>query len=264
MPAPGPQVGSPSPSARRRRWLLNRAPAGDTSGQPTESSADALPSCPLLASVLKLMQDPPPLTWVFTGDSITHGALYTEGHRSFPEHFSERVRWELRRFHDVVINTGVCGERTEGLLSSLDARVLRFRPEVAFILIGMNDCLSGVRGREPFRRNLQSLIERLREAGVIPVLQTPNLIYTPNATSRCDLPAYVQIIREEAAHMEAALIDHWSDWCVAKPEVGSILPWLQDESIHPNQFGHRHMTQTICRALGVFDPHSLTCGLPTA
>ena len=34
-----------------------------------------------------------PLTWVFTGDSITHGAKHTAGCRSYPEHFAERVRW---------------------------------------------------------------------------------------------------------------------------------------------------------------------------
>jgi hypothetical protein len=81
-----------------------------------------------LAAIHRLLQDAAPITWVFTGDSITHGALYTEAQRSYPEHFSERVRWELRRFQDVVINTGVCNERAEGLLAALDARILRFRP----------------------------------------------------------------------------------------------------------------------------------------
>jgi hypothetical protein len=32
------------------------------------------------------------LTWVLTGDSITHGAWFTNGARSYPEHLAERVR----------------------------------------------------------------------------------------------------------------------------------------------------------------------------
>ena len=36
-------------------------------------------------------------TWVFYGDSITHGAAHTHGWRSFPEIFQERVRWELKK-----------------------------------------------------------------------------------------------------------------------------------------------------------------------
>src|SRR6185369_2185909 len=93
-------------------------------GGVTEASAG-------LAAVTHLLRGTQPTTWVFTGDSITHGALFTEGWRSFPEHFAERVRWELRRFHDVVINTGVCGERSGGLLANLESRMLRFHPDVA-------------------------------------------------------------------------------------------------------------------------------------
>ena len=36
-----------------------------------------------------------PITWLFTGDSITHVAKHTGGYRSYPELFSERIRWEL-------------------------------------------------------------------------------------------------------------------------------------------------------------------------
>ena len=260
MPAPGTPGSPPSAVKRRRRWLLNRSTPAATDGV---LASDVGLSCPLLAAVQRLMQDTAPITWVFTGDSITHGSLKTEGQRSYPEHFSERVRWEMRRFEDVVINTGVCNERSEGLLAAIDSRILRFQPEVAFILIGMNDCIAGLRGREQFRKNLTAIVERLRENSVLPVLQTPNLIYTPNASSRTDLPAYIQIIREVAVQMETALVDHWNDWCQARPEVGAILTWLQDASIHPNGIGHRVMAHSICRALGVFDPHSLTCSLAT-
>ncbi|MBL8294024.1 MAG: SGNH/GDSL hydrolase family protein, partial [Bryobacterales bacterium] len=69
-----------------------------------------------------------PLTWVFTGDSITHGALHTMGWRSYPEHFAERVRWELRRVRDIVINTGISGDRMPRLVGDAEWRVHRFRP----------------------------------------------------------------------------------------------------------------------------------------
>jgi acyl-CoA thioesterase I len=255
MPAPG----STSP-ARRRRILINQARQAALAAPEAESPLRG--ECPFRGAVARLLEGPDPITWVFAGDSITHGALYTEGHRCFVEHFGERVRWELRRFDDMVLNAGVCGERTDGLLAALDRRVLRFRPEVVGLLLGMNDCLAGVRGREPFRRNLRELVGRIRQAGAFPVLQTPNLIYTPNATSRCDLPAYVQIIREESAQLETPLIDHWHDWCQTHPELGAVLRWLQDESIHPNLLGHRAMAQSLFRALGLFDSHSLTCTLP--
>lgn len=77
-----------------------------------------------------------PITWVITGDSITHGAWYTEGGRSYTEHLAERVRGELLRFRDFVINTGVSGEVATGLLKDFDWRVLRFKPDVVSINLG--------------------------------------------------------------------------------------------------------------------------------
>src|SRR6185369_10691115 len=68
-----------------------------------------------LAGIKRLLAGKAALTWVFTGDSITHGALHTLGWRSYPEHFAERVRWELKRMRDVVINTGISGDTIPGV-----------------------------------------------------------------------------------------------------------------------------------------------------
>jgi lysophospholipase L1-like esterase len=214
-----------------------------------------------LAAVTRILRDSQPATWVFTGDSITHGALFTEGWRSFPEHFAERVRWELRRFHDVVINTGICGERSGDLCNSLEDRVLRFGPDVALVLIGMNDALAGPAGRTEFERNLIEIVGRIREAGTIPVLQTPNAVFQPNCATRVDLPAYVDLIRDVAYRVDVPLIDHWEHWQTRKPDPEELLAWLQDQSIHPNYLGHREMARHICHAFGVFDPSSMTCSL---
>lgn len=77
-----------------------------------------------LAKIKALLGKPEPITWLITGDSITHGALHTHGYRSYPEHFAERVRWELRRVRDVMINTGISGDRVPGLTKDLEHRVL--------------------------------------------------------------------------------------------------------------------------------------------
>lgn len=72
--------------------------------------------------------------------SITHGAWFTNGARTYPEHLAERVRGELLRFRDIIINTGVSGEISTGLLADFEWRVLRFNPDVVSIKLGMNDC----------------------------------------------------------------------------------------------------------------------------
>jgi hypothetical protein len=51
-----------------------------------------------------------PVRWVFSGDSITHGALHTFGLRDYTELFSERVRFEMGRGLDVVMKTAISGK----------------------------------------------------------------------------------------------------------------------------------------------------------
>lgn len=237
-------------------------PAGGLPVETVQPVDPVQPGTAGLAAISHLLRGAQPATWVFAGDSITQGALFTEGWRSFPEHFGERVRWELRRLHDVVINTGVCGETSRGLLAALDARILRFAPDATLLLIGMNDALQGPAGRAEFRENLEEIVGRLREGGTIPVLQTPNFVCRANSQTRSDLDAYVDVIREVAAETDVPLIDHWDHWQSRRPTPESLLAWLQDESIHPNFVGHREMSRTICHAFGVFDRNSMMCSLP--
>jgi lysophospholipase L1-like esterase len=214
-----------------------------------------------ITGIKQLLARKEPVCWIFTGDSITHGALHTHGWRSYPEHFAERVRWELKRFRDLVINTGISGDRTEGLLADFDWRVLHLKPDVVSIMIGMNDCTAGPEGREPFRRNLTSIVERVQSAGAIPLLNTPNTVYVKNSIGRGDLPAYAVIVREVAVATKAGLVDHWTHWKDTKPDQEALLSWIEDKSIHPGVYGHREFARLIFRDLGIFDPKSPTCQL---
>lgn len=202
-----------------------------------------------------------PLTWIFTGDSITHGALHTWGWRSYVEHFAERLRYEMKRAQDIVINTGISGDSTVGLLRRFDWRVTRFKPQVVSLMMGMNDCTKGAEGRELYRSNLKEILTRTRDAGSQLLLNTPNTITPLNAGARRqDLPAYVAILREFAGENKIALVDHYRHWeQTRKGPLKDALYWINDGSIHPNQFGHIAMAHLLFRELGIFDPESPTC-----
>jgi len=202
-----------------------------------------------------------PVAWVFTGDSITHGALHTKGWRSYPEHFAERMRWELKRMRDIVINTGISGDKTDGLLADFDWRVLHLKPDVVSIMLGMNDCTLGEVGRELFRKNLTGLVNKVKTAGAIPLLNTPNTVYLKNAETRGDLPAYAQVVRDVALGTKAVLVDHYAHWEKSKPDQEALLKWLEDQSIHPGVFGHREFAKLIFTGLGIYDEKSPTCQL---
>jgi lysophospholipase L1-like esterase len=195
---------------------------------------------------------------VFTGDSITHGAKHTHGSRSYAEHFAERVRWEERRLQDVVINTGISGDKADGLLRDFEWRVARFKPDVVSIMIGMNDCTRGPGNRDRFREQLRELVRRSRALGAEPVLHTPNITAPSAATERGDLPAYAAIVTEVAREQQTVLVDHWQYWKTSSLNSEPLSQWLNDP-IHPNPRGHREIAILTFKALGLYDTNSPTC-----
>jgi len=211
-----------------------------------------------LAAVRHLLSLSEPLTWVFTGDNLAQGGRYTEGCRSLCEHFGERIRCEMARHLDVVINTGVSGDNVRRLLRNFDWRVLRFRPNVVAVSVGMNDAKEGRKGRDAFRRQLREILDRIRTADAIPLLQTPNAICPSAVSNRADLPAYVDILRDEAARVDLPLIDHWEHWHRLTDET-TRQQWLGDGRIQPGPEGHRELARLLFHELGIFDPASPTC-----
>ena len=88
------------------------------------------------------------------GDSITHGG----GSISVPP--------------SPVKNLGRSGDTTAELLARFDNDVLPFRPEVLFIMAGVNDYRASIFGWESVE-NLSLLKEKCEQSGIKPVFLTP-------------------------------------------------------------------------------------------
>jgi lysophospholipase L1-like esterase len=208
-----------------------------------------------------LLKRSPPVKWVFTGDSITHGAKHTLGWRDYTELFCERIRWELGRSRDVVIKTGISGWTIERIADDLEWNVLQFRPDCVSIMVGLNDCGRGPGGLARFREVYIQTIQRIRqETGAAILLHTPNGSLPTGGDARVRfLPAYVDAIRAVAAEAQAPFVDHYAEWVAADPS-GAMHHWLA-HGCHPNECGHRAMAFAIFRALGIWDDRSWTCQL---
>lgn len=204
-----------------------------------------------------------PLTWVFTGDSVTQGAHHTYGGRAYPETIGERVRWELRRVNDLVINSGVNGTNTSYLLKHYEWFVLRFRPSVVSVMYGINDCQEPEIPLQVFKENLSEIISRIRSRQSVPILQTPNAIdfeglKTMKTASRDKLPEYVEAIKDVAKKEQCVLVNHYDQW----QEAGAAyIKWL-DDPLHPNAVGHMEMARMFFKTIEIFDPAAFTCSGP--
>ncbi len=206
-----------------------------------------------------LNQDQPRL-WLFYGDSITHGSRHTHGHRDYVQLFEERLRTEMGRPWDVVVRTANSGNTTQQLIGEFDSRAARFKPDVAFLMIGMNDC-SDDRDItvEQFEANLHELKCRFDELGSLTVFQTTCPILPGSAPSRePNYDAYMDAVRRVAEHHQAPLIDHT---CALGEAGDQIYMWMSN-AFHPNEYGHRKFARYLFEHLGIDDPaDSKTCQL---
>lgn len=241
---------------------LKEFPAEELPG--SQAAADRKPHYPSwyvpnFKTVKRLLDSEKPVTWMFAGESSASAADLAQGRRSFTDHFSERIRTELGRMLDVVINTGNTGETAKSLLKNLEWRVLRFHPEVVSILLGRKDAERGPEGREEFQGCLEQIVQVVRDAGAILVLHTPNRIDATKATQLVDLRSYVHITRNIAKAFNIPLVDHWADWKQQKPDAEGLKTWLAADGVLPGVYGHREMAKLIFQRFEIFDPNSPIC-----
>ncbi|MFE9727205.1 SGNH/GDSL hydrolase family protein [Streptomyces sp. NPDC005794] len=189
-----------------------------------------------------------PMTWVATGDSITQAVLHTHGARGWVEHVHERIRWQLGRLTDVVVNTGVSAWGAADVLGEHHRLIGRFEPDVLSVSLGTNDCLAGEGGLPEFHDALRRIVTGAGSRTQV-VLHTPALVSFSGRERRAALPAYCQAVREVAKETDALLVDHEAHWLAHHGEADPI-PWL-DEPAHPNAAGHLRMADHTLRAMGL-------------
>jgi acyl-CoA thioesterase-1 len=203
-----------------------------------------------------------PITWLFAGDSITHGSVHLLEFRNYVQLFEERVRTELKRQSDVVINTGTAGWSLADIQQHRDDVIFRFQPTVLSLAIGMNDAASVALDQlEAWEESLAALLREARSRGVEHILiHTPPLVDTfsmrPMAQKRLNLPSFCEAIRRQSSLQNALLVDHQSFWSEKVAANDRLALFAQSDTIHPNTYGHRMMFECLCRRLGIWDSSS--------
>jgi acyl-CoA thioesterase-1 len=194
-----------------------------------------------------------PLTWVLTGDSITHGLVHTQGGRIYAEHLHEIIRGELGRVHDAVIDTAISGWRIVQLLEDFDRRVATWRPQVVTLMIGTNDCsdegVFPVITPAEFAASVAEFVQRVRQIGAIPVLQTQPAVDVAHAPERARIADFAQAIRDVACAEGVILVDQFARFA----EIGGDrVPWgLLNDPFHPNAAGHAALALELASVLGL-------------
>ncbi len=210
-----------------------------------------------------LLESSDPINWVFTGNSITQGAKHTHGMKPYSEIFAERIRWEMQRPYDIIINTAISGHTTQNIINDFDKRLSRFNPRVVVLMIGTNDAAENRNiSTESFGNNLIILIDRIREIGAIPIVMSPNIIITEKSPERRRLPIYVEKMKQITRTKNVTYVDNWSIWSTELQQKyhGEVFKKLMNDPLHPNGYGHKEIAEALFRELSIFDPEAPTCG----
>lgn len=201
------------------------------------------------------------LTWLFIGDSITHGAVHTHGYDSFPQLFEKYIHEEKNRKNDIVINTGVSGATTQDFLDNKQTRYEQYQhANIVFIMFGTNDCVK-LANLPLFKKNLQQIIQMVQKNNTLPIIRTPNPCVEADFERGIKLIEYVEAIRNCAKENHIVLIDHYKQWEQAAKQFPDIIKWgnwicTQDTSkTHPGAAGQLNMFHAALQALGLWNPH---------
>lgn len=167
------------------------------------------------------------MTWLFMGDSITHAALWTKGYDGIAQTFEKYLKDEMGRASDTVINTAVSGATTTSTLNNIEQRLEKYTPDVVSIMLGTNDAATGGLTADIYKKNLETIIEKIRNKNkdAVIILRTPTPMW--NTGSReANIPQYIAKMKQVADEQNLIYIDQYTELQKAFNDYG----WLKDRA----------------------------------
>lgn len=204
-----------------------------------------------------------PLTWVFMGDSITHGAAHLHGYDSVSQLFEHYLKSDLARTDDLVINTAVSGAMTDGggadqpwrsTVKNVRERMAVYRPDVVVIQLGTND---GDATADSYETHLKQVVADIRQTNpqALIVLRSPTPAKdAPYSTRLVGDTGSVARMRKVADETGALFIDQYTDWQAeleADPTGWNADRDFGDGKLHPSAHGHLRMFRQLVGEIGL-------------
>lgn len=157
-----------------------------------------------------------------------------------------------------ILNRGVNGLMTSGMLACFSRDVLAPDPDAVLLMGGANDILSGLGPEEPLQ-NMETMIERAENAGIVPLVGIPIPFCPPireDWAAMTDFPArtplyetFVDRLRVLAAKRNHTVVDFRKAVDEHTQTTGTSLRSLYLDGIHLNEDGHRLFAETLVRTV---------------
>lgn len=194
---------------------------------------------------------------IFLGDSITEAGANPGGYVSLVADSLQKISADLE-----VHGAGISGNKVPDLLGRLDVDVLAHEPTHVVIYIGINDVwhhfeFDQVTGTDPetFENGLGELIDRIEQAGAVPLLCTPSVIgedTESDSAVNIRLQEYAQISRGVAEDKSTHLCDlrvAFESYLTENNPEQVYEGVLTSDGVHLNADGNRFVANFMVQQL---------------
>lgn len=179
------------------------------------------------------------------GDSLTFGYQV-----------SQAEKWHViaqKKTGIQMVNRGVSGDTTEGMLGRIQKQVLNAKPEGVILMGGYNDVFFN-RSWEPAAKNMSTMVDQVRANGILVFVAIPPPIHLPVAfkeggemidfeKSSVMIETYCQWLRDFTESFRIPTLD-----------FRAAIDWTNKElyldGIHQSPAGHRCMANRLIEFLG--------------
>ena len=184
-------------------------------------------------------------TIVCHGDSLTEGSDLNKNY-TWPHLVANRL-------HVKVINSGIGGDTSGGLLGRFYHDVVQHRPDIVMILAGTNDLWWDL-DNKLIQANIFSMACQAQYHNIAPIVGLPLPLFTPNI-ERQDMMApiagweksvrklseLVAALANSAKESEMVCLDFYH---LFMDTNGAVLgKYYLDDGLHPNKLGHYRMAE---------------------
>ena len=175
---------------------------------------------------------------VFLGDSITDGHTY-------PALIAQALA-DAGKPVPIVTNAGSSGDTARGMTTRLETDVLRFKPDIMTLSVGINDVLRNIDAQE-YAIDVEKIITAVTKAGVeVVILTTSTLGEKQNAADARLAGFNAAMIKLAAKHR--LRVAHVNELMQKARKEG--VKFLEVDDVHPNFEGQRIMARAVLDALG--------------
>lgn len=185
---------------------------------------------------------------VCIGDSLTYGYGIRRS--------KTWIRLSMDKLNIEIINEGINGDTTGGMLSRFYNSVFSYKPDKVFIMGGSNDLIAGA-GLGIIKANIMSMVHQSLSKYIVPIIGIPpkiDLDYIRSDWASItefnkiaeDLESYYLWIKDFSKAFNIKYVDFYTD---IEKKAGEDIHNIYIDGLHLNEKGQAIMAEIFCDSI---------------